>query len=186
MAPTADVVVPKIDDTEMPAERHVNAAIAAEDPADRRTSYEAAIAWVKAFRRDRGDGDAKPTSFISYAWGDPQHERWVEELADYLENADVAVIFDRWHNRPGTSISRFIESIEASNFVCPVGTPRYRLKDQAQDTDPVAQAELRLIKSKLRMRDDIRRRHSRRSCRIRCSSISARKAISSRSCSTWF
>jgi hypothetical protein len=111
---------------------------------------------VKAFRRDRGDGEKKPTCFISYAWGDRHHERWVEGLADHLEEADVTVILDRWHNTPGTSVIRFIERIAASDFVCPVCTPRYRVKDQAHDMDAVAQAELRLINSKLRKRDDIR------------------------------
>jgi hypothetical protein len=34
-----------------------------------------------------------------------------------------------------------------------VDTPRYRQKDQSEDSDPVVQAELRLIKSKLMSRD---------------------------------
>ena len=104
---------------------------------------------MKAFRRDHGDGDKKPACFISYAWGDRQHERWVEQLADHLQNADVSVALDRWHNTPATSVTRYIERIEASDFVCALGTPRYLQKDQAQDMDPVVQAELRLIKSKL-------------------------------------
>jgi WD40 repeat protein len=142
---------PRIDDIGVPAEPAVRQA---EETAGRRTKYEVAIAWVKAFRRDRGDVAVRPSCFISYAWGNSQHERWVEELAEHLLKADVAVIFDRWHNRPGTSITRFIERIQPSQFVCPVGTLRYRLKDQAQDTDPVARAELSLIKSKL-IRDAI-------------------------------
>ena len=77
-------------------------------------------------------------------------------MADHLQNADVAVTFDRWHNRPGTDIARFIERIgKTSDFVCAVGTPRYRQKDEAEDTDPVVQAELRLIKSKLMSRDTV-------------------------------
>jgi molecular chaperone DnaK len=126
------------------------------EPADPSTTYEVALAWVKAFRRERGGTAGQPTCFLSYAWGIRRHERWVEQLADHLENADVTVIFDRWHNTPGTSVVRFIERIAASDFVCPIGTPRYRVKDQASDADPVAQAELRLINSKLRKRDDIR------------------------------
>jgi hypothetical protein len=111
------------------------------------------VAWTKAFRRDRGDGDKKPSCFISYAWGNPQHERWVEQLADHLQNADVAVTLDRWHSRPGAAISRFIERIEESDFVCAVGTPSYLRKDNEEHSDPVVQAELRLIKSKLMSRD---------------------------------
>jgi GTPase SAR1 family protein len=125
----------------------------AEDRADYRTNYEVAVAWAKAFRRDRGDGDKKPSCFISYAWGERWHERWVEQLADYLQNADVAVTLDRWHSRPAGAISRFIERIEQSDFVCAAGTPPYLQKDQAAETDPVVQAELRLIKSKLMSRD---------------------------------
>jgi hypothetical protein len=37
-----------------------------------------------------------------------------------------------------------------------VGTPAYREKDHAEDTDPVVQAELRLIKSRLMSRDEVR------------------------------
>jgi hypothetical protein len=114
-----------------------------------------AVAWVKAFRRDQGGVVRQPTCFISYAWDDPTHERWVEGLADYLQNADVAVVFDRWHNTPGTSISRFVERIETAEFVCAVGSPLYRQKDNDQTRDAVVRAELRLIKSKLRQRDDV-------------------------------
>ena len=144
---------PQIDDIGISAD---NAVREAEERADDRTKYEVAVAWAKAFRRDRGDGDKKPSCFISYAWGDPRHERWVEQLADYLQNADVAVAFDRWHNRPGADIARFIERInKASGFICAIGTPRYRQKDEAENTDPVAQAELRMIKSKLMSRDKV-------------------------------
>src|SRR5262249_8071264 len=78
-----------------------------------------------------------------------------ERLADHLQNADVAVIFDRWHNTPATSISRFVERIDRAEFVCAIGTPGYRQKDDATDKDPVVQAELRLIKSKLMSRDEM-------------------------------
>jgi hypothetical protein len=127
-----------------------------EELSDHWQVFDVALAWVKAFRSDRGDGNKNPTCFISYAWGERQHEEWIERLADHLQSAEVSVILDRWHNVPGTSINRFIERIESSDFVCPVGTPRYRRKDRALQMDPVVQAELRLIKSKLRKRDAIR------------------------------
>jgi hypothetical protein len=147
------ILTPRIEDIGMSADKAVREA---EETADDRTKYEVAVAWIKAFRRDRGDGEKKPSCFISYAWGDPRHERWVEQLADHLQNADVAVIFDRWHNRPGADIARFIERIDkGSDFVCAVGTPTYQQKDEAGDTDPVVQAELRLIKSKLMKRDAV-------------------------------
>jgi len=145
---------PRVEDIGVSADKAVREA---EETADDRTKYEVAVAWTKAFRRDRGDGEKKPSCFISYAWGDRRHERWVEQLADHLQNADVTVIFDRWHNRPGADIARFIERInKGSDFVCAVGTPQYKKKDEAaEDTDPVVQAELRLIKSKLMKRDAV-------------------------------
>ena len=152
------VRTPAIDDIGMPAERHAGTVRKAEETADERTLYEFAITWVKAYRRDRGDGEKKPSCFFSYAWGDPSHQRWVERLADHLQNADVAVVFDRWHNSLGSRISRFVERIEASEFVCAVGTRGYRRKDLAKSKDPVVQAELRLIKSKTMKRDKIHNR----------------------------
>jgi GTPase SAR1 family protein len=150
----AKILTPRVADIGMSADKEVREA---EETADDRTKYEVAVAWIKAFRRDRGNGEKKPSCFISYAWGDRGHERWVQQLADHLQNADVAVIFDRWHNTPGTSITGFIERIKKSDFVCSLGTPNYGRKDQAEDADPVVQAELLLIKSKLRKRGAIRR-----------------------------
>jgi WD40 repeat protein len=147
------VQTPAADDIGV-SERDDTALRKAEEIVLRRTDYEVAVAWVKAFRRDRGDGVARPSCFISYAWGDQSHERWVEELADDLQKADVAVILDKWHNPPGTSVSRFIERIENSTFVCAVGTPNYKEKDLTRDYDPVVQAEMRLIKSRLMKRDE--------------------------------
>ena len=149
------LVTPRVDDIGVPSERHAKTLNEAVATADHRTIFEVAIAWIKAFRRDQGDGDQRPTCFLSYAWGDPQHERWVEQLADHLQHGDVEIIFDRWHNLPGMSISRFIERIEAANYVCPIGTHRYREKDQTSNADPVVLSELRLIKTKVRKRDDI-------------------------------
>jgi TIR domain len=147
------ILTPQVEDIGVSADKAVREA---EETADDRTKYEVAVAWIKAFRRDRGDGEKKPSCFISYAWGDRRHEGWAEQLADHLQNADVAVIFDRWHNRPGADIARFIERInKGADFVCAVGTPQYQKKDEAEDTDPVVQAELRLIKSKLMKRDAV-------------------------------
>lgn len=41
-----------------------------------------------------------PTCFVSYAWGNSDHERWVEHrLAMDLEKAGIKVILDRWRIR---------------------------------------------------------------------------------------
>jgi len=66
------------------------------------------------------------------------------------------VIFDRWQNTPGTSITRFIERIDSSDYVVSVGTPRYREKYNAVQTDTVASAELMLINTLLMKRTAIR------------------------------
>ena len=117
--------------------------------ADRRTVFEEALVWVKGFRRDRGDLD-KPSCFISYAWGEPSHEKWVLQLAKDLRKADVDVIFDRWHNTPGTSITKFIEEIESAQFVVAVGTAQYLAKYKTKKKDPVVHAEIKLINTRLR------------------------------------
>jgi hypothetical protein len=144
------ILTPQVEDIGISADKAVREA---EETVDDRTKYEVAVGWTKAFRRDRGDGEKKPSCFISYAWGDRRHERWVEELVLHLRNADVAVIFDR-DNKGGSSISRFVERIDPAEFVCAIGTPGYRQKDEATDKNPVVQAELRLIKSKLMARDE--------------------------------
>ena len=118
--------------------------------ADRRTVFEEALVWVKGFRRDRGDLANRPSCFISYAWGEPSHERWVLQLAKDLRNADVDVIFDRWHNTPGTSITKFVEQIEMAQFVVAVGTPQYLAKYKTKKKDPVLHAEIKLINTRLR------------------------------------
>jgi GTPase SAR1 family protein len=148
------LATPKTYDIGLPALVYADTVGKATTTADRRTEYEVAVTWVKAFRRER-DEDSRPSCFISYAWGDQRYEQWVERLAEYLQNADVAVIFDRWHNIPGSSISRFIERIASADFVCAIGTPGYKLKDDAQTEDPVVQAELRFIKTRLRKRDSM-------------------------------
>ena len=73
---------------------------------------------------------AAPECFISYAWGNPEHERWVEHsLASDLLKAGIKVVLDRWENRRiGASISRFVERVAKSDCVIVVGTPLYRTK----------------------------------------------------------
>ena len=118
--------------------------------ADRRTVFEEALVWVKSFRRDRGDSDKRPSCFISYAWGESSHEKWVLQLAKDLRNAHVDVILDRWHNTPGTSITKFVEQIEMAQFVVAVGTPQYLAKYKTKKKDPVLHAEIKLINTRLR------------------------------------
>ena len=71
-----------------------------------------------------------PDCFISYAWGDTRHERWVEhELAKDVAKAGITVLLDRWESaRIGASVSRFVERIASADRILVVGTPLYRIK----------------------------------------------------------
>ena len=73
---------------------------------------------------------AVPECFISYAWGDPERERWVEKsLATDLQKAGIIVVLDRWENaRIGASVPRFVERAGKTDRVVVVGTPLYRKK----------------------------------------------------------
>jgi hypothetical protein len=73
---------------------------------------------------------AVPECFISYAWGVPEHELWVERrLAADLQKAGVSVVLDRWENaRIGANVPRFVEKAATSDRVIVVGTPLYRKK----------------------------------------------------------
>jgi len=91
-----------------------------------------------------------PACFISYAWGVPEHERWVVRLARDIQNAGINVLLDRWHCPPGYPIGRFTDQIEKSEFVVVVGTPKLRQKYETQESDPVVASELELINLRLR------------------------------------
>lgn len=119
--------------------------------AETKTVYETALVYIKGYVNQRVDY-TKPSCFISYAWGDVLHERWVNDLAKDLRNAGINVILDKWHNPPGASITKFIEQIEAADFVLPIGTPKYLTKYNSEDSDPVVDAEVRLINTRLRKR----------------------------------
>jgi GTPase SAR1 family protein len=96
--------------------------------AAQRSRFEQALFRLKTYVGQ--DAATQPTCFISYAWGDPAQERWVErELANDLAKAGITVILDRWENsRIGTSVPRFVERIERADRVVVVGTPLYRMK----------------------------------------------------------
>jgi hypothetical protein len=68
--------------------------------------------------------------FISYAWGDAEHERWVEKsLATDLQKGGVEVLLDRWDNAKfGASVPRFVERIASSHYVIVIDTTHYKIK----------------------------------------------------------
>jgi len=119
--------------------------------AEQRTRFEQAVFRVRTYVAEQKI--MPPKSFISYAWGDPEHERWVEKrLATDLQKAGIDVVLDRWHNAQiGASVARFVERIEKSDRIVMVGTPLYRRKYENQDSDTgyVVAAEVDLINNRL-------------------------------------
>ena len=111
--------------------------------AEQRTRFEQAVFRVGAYVSEQKI--TPPETFISYAWGVPEHERWVEKrLATDLQKAGIDVVLDQWENsRTGSSILRFVERIEECRHVIVVGTPLYRqkVKNVASDEGSVAAAE---------------------------------------------
>jgi small GTP-binding protein len=119
--------------------------------AEQRTQFEQAAYRVRAYVEEQEI--PPPACFISYAWGVPDHERWVEkQLALDLQKAGIGVVLDRWHNAQiGASVSRFIERVEASDRIVVVGTPLYRRKYENKEvgTGYVVAAEVDLIANRL-------------------------------------
>ncbi len=119
--------------------------------AEQRTRFEQAVFRVRAYVADQKI--TPPECFISYAWGVPEHERWVEKrLATDLQKAGIGVVLDRWDNAQiGASVARFIERIEKSDRIVMVGTPLYRRKYENKDTSTgyVVAAEVDLIANRL-------------------------------------
>ncbi|HYU32376.1 MAG TPA: hypothetical protein VEW48_09445 [Thermoanaerobaculia bacterium] len=63
--------------------------------AEQRTRFEQAVFRARAYVAEQKV--TPPETFISYALGVPQHERWVEKrLASDLQKAGIDVVLDRW------------------------------------------------------------------------------------------
>jgi DNA-directed RNA polymerase subunit RPC12/RpoP len=115
-----------------------------------RTAFESALVRVKAVVRD--EKKAAPSCFVSYAWGDERHERWVRGMSKDLENAGLEVILDQKDNpQLGANVARFVSRIEQTDFVVVVGTPLYRRKyeNKVSDAGSVVAAEVDLINLRL-------------------------------------
>jgi len=119
--------------------------------AAQRTLFEQAVFQVLSYVD--AQNIPRPVCFISYAWGEPEHERWVERtLAMDLQKAGVIIVLDRWENaRVGASVSRFIDRIEKCDRIIIVGTPLYREKyeNRAPDRGYLVAAEIDLISNRL-------------------------------------
>lgn len=119
--------------------------------AEQRTRFEQAVFRLRAYIAEQKI--TPPECFISYAWGEAEHERWVEKrLATDLQKAGINMLLDRWHNAQiGASVARFVERIEKANRIVVVGTPLYRRKYENKDTETgyVVAAEVDLIHNRL-------------------------------------
>ncbi|HET6979023.1 MAG TPA: TIR domain-containing protein [Pyrinomonadaceae bacterium] len=124
--------------------------------AEQRTHFEQAVFRLHAYIAEQEI--TPPECFISYAWGVPEHERWVEKrLATDLQKAGINVLLDRWHNAQfGTSVMRFVERIEESDKIIAVGTPLYRqkAKNVFSDKGSVVAAEYDLAGIRLLATED--------------------------------
>lgn len=49
--------------------------------------------------------------FISYAWGNSEHQQWIVDLATRLMNDSVDVVLDRWSLQDGHDIHSFMETM---------------------------------------------------------------------------
>jgi hypothetical protein len=96
--------------------------------AELRSRFEQAVFRVQTYVTEQGI--KPPECFISYAWGQRQHERWVQrQLATDLKKAGIDVVLDRWENaKIGASVPRFVERVAKADRVVVVGTPLYRTK----------------------------------------------------------
>jgi hypothetical protein len=96
--------------------------------AEQRSRFERVLFRLKTFVTEQKV--AALECFVSYARGNPEHERWVEEsLATDLQKAGIAVVLDRWENaRIGASVPRFVERVGECDRVIVVGTSSYRTK----------------------------------------------------------
>ncbi len=141
------LTLPKADEPIQLTRQQRNDVLTQRRIADRRSLFEQTVFRVLAHVDEREM--ARPTCFVSYPWGEREHERWVERnLATDLRKAGVDVVLDRWENtRIGASVARFVERIEQCDRVAVVGTPLYRRKyDNAEPMRPhVVAAEGDLI-----------------------------------------
>jgi WD40 repeat protein len=124
----APITLPKADQPIQLTKRQAAEVDANRRAADERSRFEQVLFRLKTHVTEQKL--AVPECFISYAWGTPEHELWVERrLATDLQKAGVSVVLDRWENaRIGASVPRFVEKAGKCDRVIVVGTPLYRRK----------------------------------------------------------
>jgi len=122
------IVLPKSDRPIQLTKRQAAEVEADRRAADQRSRFEQMLFRLKTYMTEQKT--TPPDCFISYAWGNPEQERWVEKsLATDLLKAGITVVLDRWENtRIGASVPRFVERVGECGRVIVVGTPLYQTK----------------------------------------------------------
>ncbi len=92
--------------------------------------------------------EVPPRVFISYAWGDKEHQDWVLKLSDDLRKNGVDTILDKYELRGGKNLTHFMEnSLEVADKVLIILTKEY--KDKALGRTKGAGVEYSLITSEI-------------------------------------
>jgi WD40 repeat protein len=122
------ITLPKADEPIQLTEQQAVEVEANRRAADERSRFEQVLFRLKTYVTEKKL--TVPECFISYAWGNSNHELWVERhLASDLQKAGVMVLLDRKDNyRIGSSVPRFVEKLGGATFVIVVGTTLYRKK----------------------------------------------------------
>ncbi len=122
------ITLPKADQPLHLTKRQAEEVEANRRAADQRSRFEQVLFRLSTYVTEQRI--ASPECFISYAWGIPDQELWVERrLATDLQKAGVTVVLDRWENaRIGASVPRFVERVGKTDRVIVVGTSLYRKK----------------------------------------------------------
>ena len=88
--------------------------------------------------------------FISYAWTNPEHEKWVDDLATRLENQGLDVKYDKWDLKVGQDKYAFMESMvhdDSINKVLLICDKGY--KDKADNRSGGVGTETQIITSEI-------------------------------------
>lgn len=88
--------------------------------------------------------------FISYCWSNPEHEKWVCNLAERLMNDGVVVVLDKWDLKEGQDKNAFMESMlsdESIDKVLVICNQHY--KEKADQRKGGVGTETQIITSEL-------------------------------------
>lgn len=80
-----------------------------------------------------------PTVFISHAWDDEEHKKWILKLAHDLEAVYGINVLCDFYNQGGIDLTSFmIHGISKANRVLIIGTPKYKEKSESLDNSGVS------------------------------------------------